>query len=186
MALGGWRIGFVRLPERSSTLHALTGFASEVWSSLAAPMQHAAAFVLDEHDEIRAHVAASRNLHGATTRAAHRVLVDGGVECRPPAGAFYLYPDFEPLRPQLAALGAHTGVELAELLLDRFEIAVLAGEAFGDEPAALRFRMATSLLYGADDDQRRRSLQSDDPAGLPWIASALERLRDALAEIRAA
>lgn len=186
MALGGWRVGFVRLPAGSSTLHALTGLASEVWSSLAAPMQHAAAFVLDEPAEIRDHVAASRRLHSVTTRAAHRVLRDAGVECRPPAGAFYLYPDFEPLRPQLAALGAHTGAELAELLLERFEIAVLSGEAFGDEPGGLRFRMATSLLYGANDAERWESLRSDDPTALPWIRSALDRLGDALADIQSA
>ncbi len=29
-------------------------------------------------------------------------------------------------------------------------LAVLPGAAFGDDPAALRFRIATSLLYGAD------------------------------------
>ena len=49
MALGGWRIGFCRLPDGplgADAASALSGMASEVWSSLAAPMQHAAAYVL--------------------------------------------------------------------------------------------------------------------------------------------
>ena len=51
MALGGWRIGFCRVPPGplgADAARALTGVASEVWSSLAAPMQHAATYVLDE------------------------------------------------------------------------------------------------------------------------------------------
>jgi hypothetical protein len=40
--------------------------------------------------------------------------------------------------------------------------------------------MATSLLYGRDDDERRAALASDDPAALPWIRASLDRLRAAL------
>jgi aspartate aminotransferase len=60
---------------------------------------------------------------------------------------------------------------------------VLAGEAFGDDPAALRFRMATSLLYGGSDERKLEALGSDDPAALPWIASALERLGQGLTSL---
>ena len=73
-----------------------------------------------------------------------------------------------------------TGAQLAALLLERHDVAVLEGEAFGDDPAALRFRMATSLLYGAGDEQRWEALRADDPVALPWIAGALERLGEAL------
>jgi aspartate aminotransferase len=179
MALGGWRIGFCRLPDGplgAQATAAVSGMASEVWSSLAAPMQQAAAYVLDEPAEIRDHVARSRRLHRLVTSAAHREVVAAGALCRPPTGAFYLYPDLEPLRPALAARGVHDGAQLAALLLDEFEVAVLEGAAFGDDPAALRFRMATSLLYGATDEQRWEALLTDDPLGLPWISEALERL----------
>jgi aspartate aminotransferase len=183
MALGGWRIGFCRVPPGplgADAARALTGVASEVWSSLAAPMQHAATYVLDEPAEVREHVARSRRLHRLVTTAAHERVLAAGALCRPPAGAFYLYPDLEPLRPALAACGVSTGDQLAEWLLERRDVAVLQGVAFGDDPAALRFRMATSLLYGGTDEQRRQALAADDPVALPWIADALERLGDAL------
>ena len=99
-------------------------------------------------------------------------MIEAGAACRPPSGAFYLYPDF-------AGRPFASGAALADDLLDR-GVAVLAGEAFGDDPAALRVRIATSLLYGADDEQRLEALGSEDPAALPWIAAALERLRAAL------
>ena len=106
--------------------------------------------------------------------AAYEVVLAAGATCRPPSGAFYLYPDF-------AGRPFPSGAALADHLLEERGIAVLAGEAFGDDPAALRFRVATSLLYGATDEQKREALASDDPAALPWIAAALDRMRDRLA-----
>jgi aspartate aminotransferase len=143
-------------------------------------MQHAAAYVLGEPDEVRDHVARSRRLHRLVTVAAHEQVTAAGARCRPPSGAFYLYPDLEPLRPALARRGAGTGRQLAALLLESHDVAVLEGEAFGDDPGALRFRMATSLLYGADEAQRWEALRADDPVALPWIAGALERLGETL------
>jgi aspartate aminotransferase len=174
MALGGWRVGLVRLadgPLGEEAGSAISGLASEIWSALAAPMQHAAAYVLSEPPQVIEHVEASRRLHRAVARAAYDVVIESGARCRPPGGAFYLYPDF-------AGQPFASGAELAEDLLERRGIAVLAGEAFGDDPAALRFRLATSLLYGADDEQRLAALRSDDPVALPWIAAALERMRE--------
>jgi aspartate aminotransferase len=46
-------------------------------------------------------------------------------------------------------------------------------------------RVAPSLLYGEDDEQRRAALASPAPAALPWIASALDRLSEALADLTA-
>jgi aspartate aminotransferase len=159
--------------------------ASEVWSSLAAPMQHAAAHVLGEPDEVRQHVARSRRLHRLVSTAAHEQIIAAGALCRPPSAAFYLYPDLEPLRPALARRDVSTGAQLATLLLERHDVAVLEGEAFGDDPGALRFRMATSLLYGADEAQRWQALRADDPVALPSIAGALERLGQTLRALAA-
>lgn len=187
MALGGWRIGVCRLPDGplgATVREHLIGVASEVWSSLAAPMQAAAAYILDEPPEIEAHVTASRRLHSTVAQAVYGELVAAGAICRPPAAAFYLYPDLEPLRPSLDARGIHTGQELADHLLDRYGVGVLAGAHFGDDPAAFRFRVATSLLYGSTDEERWTALRSGDPVGLPWITESIEVLRTALAALR--
>ena len=45
-------------------------------------------------------------------------------------------------------------------LLDDYGVGVLAGEAFGDDPKAWRFRVATSLLYGRTEDERWQALRS--------------------------
>jgi aspartate aminotransferase len=143
-------------------------------------MQDVAAHVLSEPADVVEHVARSRALHRAVATAAHARVTAAGIDCRPPSGAFYLYPDFEPKREALATRGVTTGAQLAEHLLERHGVGVLAGAAFGDAPGGLRVRMATSLLYGRTDDERGQALRSDDPARLPWIAAALDRLGAAL------
>jgi aspartate aminotransferase len=183
MALGGYRIGFARLPDGELGKRMrpdLVGVASEVWSSLAAPMQAVAAYVLDEPDEVVDHVRVSRRLHHTVATAVHREFVAIGAGGRPPSGAFYLYPDLSSLRPRLAERGISTGAELTDLLLDEYGVGVLAGEAFGDDPKASRFRVATSLLYGRTDEERWQALRAADPLALPWIADGLAHLRRAL------
>ncbi|ANZ40102.1 aminotransferase [Lentzea guizhouensis] len=177
MALGGWRIGFARIAD-AGLRQDVTGIAGAVWSSLAAPMQAAAAHVLDEPQEVRDHLGASRRLHAAVLRATHEIFTAAGARCRAPEAGFYLYPDLEPL-----GLAEKTGVELSGRLLDEHDIGVLAGEHFGDDPAALRFRVATSLLYGSTVDERWEALRSADPVRLPWIAASLDQLRTALAAL---
>ena len=187
MALGGWRIGLVRVPDTATggaAREALLGLASEVWSSAPAPMQHVATYVLNEPPEVVEHIARSRHLHRATAIAAHDRLVAAGISCRPPSGGFYLYPDFEPVRSHLDEQGVDGGDALATHLLERFEIGVLSGVAFGDEPGALRCRIATSLLYGKTEDERREALAAQEPAELPWIKTSLDRLGAAAADLR--
>jgi aspartate aminotransferase len=183
VALGGWRIGFARMPDGAlgeEARSAVAGVAGAVWSALASPMQDVAAHVLAEPADVRERVQRSRRLHAAVAAAAHEEVTAAGLACRAPSGGFYLYPDFAAKRDALAAGGVTTGRELAEHLLENHDVGVLAGEAFGDEPRALRVRMATSLLYGATDDERHAALRSDDPAALPWIRASLDRLRAAL------
>jgi aspartate aminotransferase len=186
LALGGWRIGFARFPddeEGRKLLAAVQGIASEVWSAMAAPMQEVAAFALKEPKELTEFVAAARRLHMDVTLALHQVFASRGVQARRPAGAFYLYADFDAHKSTLRREGVAHSAALAEHLLDRYELAVLPGIAFGDEPDHLAVRVAGSLLYGAHDEQRWAALDSPRPTELPWISNALDRVGEALNQI---
>jgi aspartate aminotransferase len=186
-ALGGWRIGAARFPEGAwgNNLRAdVVALASELWSSLAAPMQAVAARIFSEPAAVVAHVARSRQLHASVALTVRQLFIEARAECRAPQGAFYLYPDFEPVRSGLEALGAGSSDSLAEYLLSQQHVAVLPGTAFGDDPSGLRFRVATSLLYGQTDEQRWASLRSDRPCELPWLKDSLTHLADALAPLR--
>jgi aspartate aminotransferase len=182
VSLGGWRIGFLRTPDSTfgrQTHNDIIGVASQVWSSPTAPMQTVAAYVLSEPEPVRDHIAQGRLLHMRVALAAYEQLAAAGIDCRKPEAGFYLYPDLESQRPRLAKLGVKTADDLAELLLERFHVAVLSGAAFGDKPTSLRFRMGTSLLYGGSDTERWQALASDDPCALPWIRRPLDSLATA-------
>lgn len=186
LALGGWRIGFVRTPSGpwgDALRVRLTGVASEVWSCQAGPMQAVATYALGDPPELLARVERSRRLHGRVARAVHARVVAAGARCRPPTAAFYLYPDFSPVAEPLARTGITTGPELATALLERHGVATLPGTAFGEPEGALTLRLASSLLYGPDAEHRDAALAADAPEDLPWVVEALDQLSAALEDL---
>jgi aspartate aminotransferase len=188
LALGGWRLGVARLPGGARRLTAvrdrLVGTCSEIWSAPAAPVQAAATVAFSEPPAVIERVARSRRLHGAVARAAASLLGSAGVAVPPPAGAFYLYPDFGAHRATLRRrFGVATSADLAALLLRDYGIGVLPGSEFGEPAEALRLRIATSRLYGETPWQQEEALAADDPAALPWIANALDWLGRAVTAI---
>jgi hypothetical protein len=61
-------------------------------------------------------------------------------------------------------------------MLEEFHVAVLPGSAFGDDADRFRFRVATSLLYGATTGERLNTLDwamSDSLELPPRIAGAM-------------
>lgn len=72
------------------------------------------------------------------------VLVQGlrnlGFQCKLPGGAFYVFPRYDILFPNLSS------EEMADLILNECEVAVLPGTDFGDRGAGhLRLSYATSM-----------------------------------------
>ncbi len=147
---GGWRIGYAVLPpgERGvQAVAALRALASEIWSAAATPMQEAAVVAFSPNADLEIYVQRSARIHAHSAARLYETFRSLGVPCPRPAGAFYLYPDFAPWRTALAERGVKTGQELAHYLLDKWDIAALPGSAFGEQPEALRLRLATSMLY---------------------------------------
>ena len=194
LALGGWRIGAARLPDGADAeagehlgrrlRSGLIGIGSEIWSAPAAPIQQAAAFAFSDPPELAERIALSRRLHRAVARAVAGRFAAAGAIVPPPQAAFYLYPDFGPVRDRLRARhGVDTSDDLAAVLLQRYGVGVLAGSAFGEDPGALRVRVATGLLYGETNQQRECALNSGTPLELPWIAASLDRIAEVLADL---
>ncbi|MEJ8661725.1 MULTISPECIES: pyridoxal phosphate-dependent aminotransferase [Streptomyces] len=186
LALGGWRIGVCRFPDNAwglSVRDGVTSVASEVWSTLAGPMQEVAAYAFAEPEEIRQRLSASARLHGAVARAVYEIMVDAGATCRPPTGGFYVYPDFEPLRTHLAWRGVTDSAGLQRHLLDTYGVLVLGGHHLGDDAGALRFKAATSMLYGETAEEQERSLAAADPLALPHVERVLSRLKETFTKL---
>ena len=76
-----------------------------------------------------------------------------GVSVPTPEGAFYVYPDVRGLLGrEWKGRRVDTTLELADLILDEAEVAVVPGEAFGPS-GYLR------LSYALGDDQLREGIE---------------------------
>jgi aspartate aminotransferase len=127
-AMTGWRVGWMIGPR--DVIKAATNLQSHSTSNVSNISQRAAVAALngslDSVDEMK--VAFDRR-----RRTIVRMLNDiEGVECPVPAGAFYVYPSVRGLLGKtIRGRVCATSAELAELILDEVEVAVVPGEAFG-------------------------------------------------------
>ena len=149
LSLGGWRLGVAVMPDTSAgqtLMQALRVVASELWSSPAAPIQYAAIVAYAEDAEIEQYIGECTRLHGIRTRHLWSWLTELGIDCTEPNGGFYMIANFDRWQASLAQKGIHTSDDLANYLLDEYQIATLPGTAFGIPPQELSLRLASSYL----------------------------------------
>ncbi len=170
MSLGGWRFGLAILPpgEAGTQLaRALQAIAGCTWSCVAGPVQYAALKAYSGSPEIENYIEACTCLHSARTNYLYEAFEEFGLACPTPQGGFYLYPSFARWREPLAARNVNTCQDLAMHLLDRYQIAVLPGSAFGDDPYALAVRISSSYLDAETEEQATTLIEAFQQNGNP-------------------
>jgi aspartate/methionine/tyrosine aminotransferase len=137
-AMTGWRLGWVIGPK--DVIKAATNLQSHATSNVANVSQAAAIAALS--GDLSA-VAEMRAAFDRRRRTIVRMLNEiEGVVCPEPEGAFYAYPSVKALLgKEIRGSRPATSVELAALILDEAEVAVVPGEAFGT-PGYLRLSYA--------------------------------------------
>lgn len=158
-AMTGWRVGWIVGPK--DVVKAATNLQSHATSNVANVSQAAALAALtgslDAVDEMR--VAFDRR-RGTIVRMLNEI---DGVVCPEPEGAFYVYPSVKALLgKEIRGRRPESSVDLATLILEEAEVAVVPGEAFGT-PGYLR------LSYALGDED---------------LAEGVARLQKLLAEAR--
>ena len=152
LSLGGWRLGIALLPPAQPELRrAMTTVAGELWSAASAPIQYAAVTAYAGEPAIENYIAECGAIHSQRTGHIWSWLDELGIRCPQPEGAFYLMPDFNQYRAQLAARGITTSTELAGYLLEQHHIATLPGTAFGLPAEELSLRLSSSFIDMEDD-----------------------------------
>jgi len=127
-AMTGWRLGWMVGP--ADAIKAASNLQSHLSSNVSNISQRAAIEALtgpqDTVETMRQAFEARRN-----TIVAELNKIDG-VICPNPEGAFYVYPDVRGLLGrEWGGVTPTTSLELADLILDQAEVAVVPGEAFG-------------------------------------------------------
>ena len=127
-AMTGWRVGWMIGPK--DVVKAATNLQSHATSNVANVSQMAALAA------VSGPLTAVEEMKKSFDRR-RRAMVSGlneidGIQCPTPHGAFYAYADVrELLGRELAGARPATSAELAALILDTVEVAVVPGEAFG-------------------------------------------------------
>ena len=142
-AMTGWRVGWLIGP--TDVVKAASNLQSHSTSNVANVSQVAALAAVT--GDLSA-VAEMRAVYDRRRKAIVAALSDiPGVVCPEPLGAFYAYPSVKGLLGKsLRGRAAQTSAELATVILEEAEVAVVPGEAFGT-PGYLRM----SYALGDDD-----------------------------------
>jgi len=127
-AMTGWRVGWMIGPR--DVINAAANLQSHATSNVCNVAQAAALAAVS--GDLSA-VAVMREAFDRRRLTMTRMLNEiPGVVCPEPQGAFYCYPSVKGLLGrELAGRRPRTSAELAELILDEAEVAVVPGEAFG-------------------------------------------------------
>ena len=139
-AMTGWRVGWMIGPD--DVIKAAGNLQSHATSNVANVSQVAALAA------VSGDLAAVEEMKVAFDRR-RRLIVDllsaiPGVDCPTPEGAFYVYPSVKGvLGKEIRGQRPESSADLAGLILDEAEVAVVPGEAFGT-PGYLRLSYATS------------------------------------------
>lgn len=143
-AAGGYRLGFLALPEgMESVCKGLSAMISETFSAVSAPIQYAALEAYCGDYDLMSYVKQCTKIHKACGEYLHTRFVEMGLNCPKPEGAFYLFPDFQNYKEKLASRGIKGCKTLATELLDKAGVALLPGSDFYYPEEAMGCRVAT-------------------------------------------
>ncbi|MGB3685416.1 MAG: pyridoxal phosphate-dependent aminotransferase [Ornithinimicrobium sp.] len=152
-AMTGWRVGWMLAPK--DVAKAATNLQSHATSNVANVSQRAAIAALQGSLEAVVEMRVAFERRRATITSMLNEIE--GLECLTPHGAFYVYPNVEGLLGRtFAGRTPITSVELAEIILDEAQVAVVPGEAFGPS-GYLRLSYAlgdNDLVEGVERMQR--------------------------------
>ena len=142
-SMTGWRIGYAAGP--AYIIKAMEILQSQSTSNATSISQHAAVAALSgSQDCIKPMVTAFKERHAYVVNRFNAML---GLSCLMAGGAFYAFPDARVAIKNLHKAGkinAATDMAFAEYLLEKFDVAVVPGSAFGAE-GYFRISFATSM-----------------------------------------
>lgn len=139
---GGWRLGTFTFPGNLDWLmESMASVASETYTSVSAPIQHAAVHAFRGGVAIEKYLCHARRILSTLGQQCHRILTGAGIRVHAPEGGFYLFLDFTPLAERLYERGIMDSITLCERLIKETGVAVLPGAVF-DRP----FRELTARL----------------------------------------
>lgn len=181
---GGWRLGTFAFPaELKWLLEAMAVVASETFTATSAPIQYAAVKAFQGGPELERYLLQSRRILKAQSDWIWQRLAGTGIDLARPDGAFYMFPDFEPLRDKLAARGINDGEELCRRLLQETGVAILPGSCFGRPKEELTVRLAFVDFDGARALAAAEQIAAEQALDDDFLKQYCEKVLEAIQRI---
>jgi len=137
-SMTGWRIGYVGGPE--DIIKGMKKIQSQSTSNASSMAQAAAVAALDgDQTYIKESTVIFKERHDFVLKSLQAI---DGITCVASEGTFYSFPDMNGLIEKLD--GINNDIELAEFFLEKAEVAMVPGSAFG-APGCMRISFATSM-----------------------------------------
>lgn len=137
-SMTGWRIGYVGGPE--SVIKGMKKIQSQSTSNASSMAQAAAVAALNgDQTYIEESTVIFKERHDFVLKSLQAI---DGITCIASEGTFYSFPDMNGLIEKLD--GISNDIELAEFFLEKAEVAMVPGSAFG-APGCMRISFATSM-----------------------------------------
>lgn len=153
-SMTGWRIGYVAGPEL--LIQKMKTIQSQSTSNPSSISQYAAlAAIQGDQSFIGKVVATLKERHDYIYKA---LLEIEDVKCLPCQGTFYILPNVEQV---MQRLGISNDVEFSEFLIEKAQVAVVPGSAFG-VPGYIRLSFATSMENLQEAIKRLRGVLNPD------------------------
>jgi aspartate aminotransferase len=182
---GGWRLGTFAVPRELDWLvDGMATVASETFTATSAPIQYAAVRAFNGGVTIERYLCQSRRILKALGDMVHRALTDAGLSLPPFDGGFYAFPDFSPLREQLALRGITTSRQLCTRLLEETGVATLPGDCFGRPATELTARLAYVDFDGARALAAAEQVPGDQSLGDDFLQRNCEKMVTAMDRLR--
>lgn len=140
-AMTGWRIGYAAGPQ--DLIQAMSNIQGQSTSNPCSISQMAAlAALTGDQSCVTTMVAAFKERHDFVVQALNDIP---GVQCLPGDGTFYAFANVQAVIDRIpTALGIQNDVDFSEFLLQKAQVAVVPGSAFGAS-GYIRLSFATSL-----------------------------------------
>ena len=151
---GGWRLGYFIIPDSLSILKdSINVLASETFSAVSAPIQHAAikAYSSDQNEYINS----SKNILKAVGNYVYDNLKSNKILINKPMGGFYLMPEF--LNKKF-----NNSSEMCNNILKETGVALLPGSDFGFDKEKMFARLSFTDFDGKNFMRQIKSNQKID------------------------
>jgi len=149
LACGGYRLGWITFPKTLEWFfYECWASASSIYSCPCTVLQYAVADTLKETEKLSIYIDNTINTYKLVSDDICSMLSKSNIRFFTPESSWYIFANFDNYSNQLKKINVNNSFELSNLLINKFGIVTVAGEAFNCKGLNLRFSLVDIEFKG--------------------------------------